>query len=29
VANSAGAITIAFTQGNADNPEVNAIEVIP
>jgi hypothetical protein len=28
VANSSGAITIAFTQGNADNPEVNAIEVI-
>ena len=29
VANSSGAITIAFTQGTADNPEVNGIEVVP
>ena len=28
VANSSGAIAIAFTQGSADNPEVNGIEVL-
>ena len=29
VASSSGAITIVFTQGSADNPEVNGIEVLP
>jgi hypothetical protein len=29
VASSSGTITIAFTQGTADNPEVNGIEVLP
>ncbi len=29
VANSSGVIAIAFTQGTADNPEVNGIEVVP
>jgi hypothetical protein len=29
VASSSGAITIVFTQGSADNPEVNGIEVVP